>query len=250
MASKRIIKRTPTAAPPDEEPELDEDGIYEPPDPPKMAGNGASYEDEDEGEGGDPLIRGGWGASQETIDSTSSYAQTFRPSKDLQVIRFMEGKPYASFRRHWIDRVGLGKRAYTCFSAIGKDCPLCMVGDKPTAVTAFNVALCTRPGGAVIKSWECGVKITQQLKTYSNDPKIGPLDKPGMYYTVAKSETQARQQSVTMVNPVRGRDLLEGPERAALTGAWVTILEELLRGQDRGHPHTSGHGGGRRRDRG
>jgi hypothetical protein len=154
-------------------------------------------------------IRPGWGASQEIIDSTSNYAQAFRPTKDTQIIKILEAKPYASFRRHWIDRVGIGKRAYVCLQSIGQDCPLCNVGDKPGAVTAFNIALLSDDGTAVVKSWDCGVKLTQQLKGYNTDPKIGPLDRPGLYFAVKKTEAQQRQQVTTTVNPVRGRDLLE-----------------------------------------
>src|SRR4249920_3583958 len=125
MASKRIIRRqpAPAAAPVvDEDPEDEYDA--------SAMTNGGGFTGPDE-DGED--IRGGWGASQEVIDSTSSYAQTFKPSKDTQIIRFLEGKPYAAFRRHWIDRVGIGKRAYTCYKSVGKECPLCMIGDKPGA---------------------------------------------------------------------------------------------------------------------
>jgi hypothetical protein len=155
------------------------------------------------------LIRGGWSASQDTIDSTSNYAQAFRPETKAQVIKLLEGKPYASFRRHWIDRVGIGKRAYVCLQSVGKDCPLCDVGDKPGAVTAFNIAVLGDDGVPVLKSWDCGVKITQQLKTYNVDPKIGPLDKRTLYFLVSKTEATQRQQVTTIVNPTRERDLME-----------------------------------------
>lgn len=161
------------------------------------------------GGGDDEAIRPGWSASQETIDSTSSYAQAFRPTKDSQVIKLLEGKPYASFRRHWIDRMGIGKRAYVCLQSIGRDCPLCDIADKPGAVTAFNIAVLSDDGQAQLKSWDCGVKITQQLKTYNADPKIGPLEKRSLYFLVSKTEATQRQQVTTLVNPVRERDLME-----------------------------------------
>ena len=167
-------------------------------------GNGGGPPDMDDG-----VIRSGWGASQETIDSTSQYAQAFRPTKDTQIVKILEATPYASFRRHWIDRVGIGKRAYVCFQSIGKECPLCNIGDKPGAVTAFNLAVIADDGVAQNKTWDCGVKLSQQLKTYHTDPKIGPLDKRTLYFAVSMSEASQRQQKTTMVNPVRERDLLE-----------------------------------------
>lgn len=171
-------------------------------------------------------IRGGWGASQEIIDSTSQYAQNFKTLTDTQVIKFLESKPYASFRRHWIDRVGVGKRPYVCFQSVGKDCPLCDVGDKPGAVTAFNIALLSDDGVATNKSWDLGVKLTQQVKTMNADSKIGPLDKDGLYFTVSKTETTQRQQTSTMVNPVRARDLLEDWSVPPIDDAQLRRLKE------------------------
>jgi hypothetical protein len=213
MASKRIIRR---AVP---EPEQEEEApVLSAPDDDYMTGS------LDDGDG--ELIRAGWGASQETIDSTSKYAQTFKPTKDTQIIKFLDGKPYASFRRHWMDHPGVGKRAYTCLQSVGKQCPLCDMGDRPGAVTAFNIALCSDDGEAVLKSWETGVKITQQLKTYSNDPKIGPLDKRTLYFAVSMSEASQRQQKTTMVNPVRERDLQEDWNTPPLSDAQLAKLKE------------------------
>jgi hypothetical protein len=213
MAAKRLVRRPTSGAPakptgtvskqaaPRAYDEDDEPGLRPP----------SSMDDDLSGGGGTAgeEIRGGWGASQEIIDSTSQYAQAFKPEKNSQVIKLLEGKPYASFRRHWIERVGIGKRAYVCLQSVGRDCPLCNAGDKPGAVTAFNVAVCGDDGNAVVKSWDCGVKITQQLKTMNADPKIGPLDKRSLYFLVSKTEATQRQQVTTMVNPVRERDLLE-----------------------------------------
>ena len=231
---KRVMKR---AAPPADSPGKPNGAVSKRPamrepvdhdeydeDRPTMGsgGNGGGPTEEDE----DGEIRGGWGASQETIDSTSQYAQAFRPTKDTQIIKILQSKPYASFRRHWIDRVGIGKRAYVCFQSIGKQCPLCDIGDKPGAVTAFNLALIADDGTVQLKSWDCGVKLSQQLKTYHNDPKIGPLDKRTLYFAVSMSEATQRQQKTTMVNPVRERDLLEDWGTPPLDDAALAKIQE------------------------
>jgi len=225
MTEKRIMRRS-TASPPVKSnggvskrvaPRAtngDEDEAYDP------------VVDTDHGDEGTDTIRGGWGASQETIDSTSNYAQNFKPTKDAQVIKILDARPYASFRRHWIDRVGIGKRAYVCLQSVGKDCPLCDVGDKPGAVTAFNIALCSDDGQPVLKSWDCGVKLTQQLRTFNNDPKIGPLDKRTLYFAVSKSEAQQRQQVSTMVVPIRERDLEEDWKTPPLTDTAIERIKE------------------------
>lgn len=154
-------------------------------------------------------LRSGWSASQETIDATSPWAANFKPETSVQIVKFIQGTPYASYRRHWIDRVGIGRRAYVCLESLQRPCPLCDVGDRPSAVSAFNIVLVGDDGEGVLKSWDCGVKITQMLKTFSNDPKIGPLHKPSLYFAVSKTETSQRQQAQTMAVPVRARDVEE-----------------------------------------
>jgi hypothetical protein len=153
-------------------------------------------------------LRGGWTAAQETIDSTSTWAVTFKPATQTQVIKFLQQMPFASFRRHWIQRLA-GRRAYTCLQSFNRDCPLCDVGDRASAVSAFNIAVCGDDGEATLRAWDCGVRITQTLKTFANDQKVGPLDKRTLYFAVSKTESTNRQQANTLVTPARERDLQE-----------------------------------------
>ena len=153
-------------------------------------------------------LRSGWTAAQETIDSTSTWAVTFKPATQTQVIKFLQQMPFASFRRHWIQRLA-GRRAYTCLQSFNRDCPLCDVGDRASAVSSFNIAVCGDDGEATLRAWDCGVRITQTLKTFANDQKVGPLDKRSLYFAVSKTESSNRQQANTLVTPARERDLLE-----------------------------------------
>jgi hypothetical protein len=123
-------------------------------------------------------LRGGWSAAQDTMDSTSSFAQALKPEEKSQVIKFLQDDPYVNYRRHWIERStpqGKNTRSYTCLRSFGKDCPLCEVGDRAQAVAAFNVALIGDDGVVSLKSWDVGPKIFNILKGYANDPKIAPL---------------------------------------------------------------------------
>lgn len=167
------------------------------------------YDDDDDEGTLDPTdLRGGWSAAQETIDSTSTWAVTFKPGTQAQLIKFLQQSPYASFRRHWIRRVA-GLRAYVCLQSFNRDCPLCDVGDRASAVASFNIAVVGDDGEAVLKSWDAGVRITQTLKTFANDQKIGPLNKRTLYFAVSKTEATQRQQANTLITPARERDLQE-----------------------------------------
>ena len=170
--TKRAIKRMP--AKPQEE---DDDGEDE---APRSKRRGPKNEVEE--------LRGGWTAAQDTMDSTSSFAQTLKPEEKSQVIKFLDDDPYVNYRRHWIERStpqGKTTRSYTCLKSFGKDCPLCEIGDRPQAVAAFNVALIGDDGVVSLKSWDVGPKIFNILKGYANDPKIAPLTRG--YFLVSRT---------------------------------------------------------------
>lgn len=164
----------------------------------------ATHDDDDAVPSGS--IREGWSAGKQTMDATSSYAQAFKPEKDMQIIKFLDDKPYASWRRHWVDRQGpqgMTKRAYPCPQTWGKDCPLCNIGDKVQGVSSFNIILLGDDGVPTLQTWDVGVKLFNVLKNYNADPKVGPLTKG--YFGVTKTGGEGRRsggQVQTNVSPI------------------------------------------------
>lgn len=151
-------------------------------------------------------IHSGWTAGQKVMDSASGFAQILKLDTSIQIIKFLEDQPYANYRRHWVDRMGPQgptKRAYTCLETVGKTCPMCGVGDRPQAVSAFNVALIGDDGQVLLKTWDVGAKLFNVLLAYSRDPKIGPLSK-GFF---AVNRTGAKQNTQYNVIPVRESSL-------------------------------------------
>src|SRR5262245_57831592 len=55
---------------------------------------------------GHPELRGGWTASDQVMQSTSSWAQAFIPQEKAEVIKFLDDEPYVGYRRHWVERTG------------------------------------------------------------------------------------------------------------------------------------------------
>lgn len=200
--TKRPLKRVaPPPAPPDDD---------------VVTSNGAADDDDEatpaptmSGGAKKRQLRKGWSAGQQTMDSTSTYAQSFRPEDKTQVIKFLEDEPYANFRRHWLDTVNAQGaktvRAYTCSLSFDEDCPLCEAGHKPQAVAAFNIAICGDDGTPTHKSWDCGARLFNTLKSYAGDPKIAPLTKG--YFLVSKSGT--KQSTTVNVIPVKASSLEE-----------------------------------------
>ena len=160
------------------------------------------------------LPRGGWTDAQRQMDSTSSYAQTFKPDENTQFIKFLDDLPYANFKRHWIERASTtpGKRnvrAYTCLATFdGKVCPLCKIGEKPGAVAAFNIAIVGDDGQLLLKSWDTQPRIYNVLKAYSNDSKIAPLTRG--FFMVSKSGAGGRGGTVQYnISPIRASSMEE-----------------------------------------
>jgi hypothetical protein len=196
----------------DATPVEDDDEDDEPPTPKKTGAKAPSS--------GADQIRGGWTDAQRQMDSTSSFAQSLKLEEKAVVIKFLEDTSYANFRRHWVDRTtkdGKTTRAYTCLQTVGKNCPLCEIGDRAQAVAAFNVALIGDDGQVLIKSWDVGPRLYNVLKGYANDPKIGPLSRG--YFLVSKTGKKGTvQHNVSSVSRTALRDDydIEPPEQYEL----------------------------------
>ncbi len=165
-------------------------------------------------------INSGWTAGQKVMDSSSDYAQVLKLETNIQIIKFIEDQPYANYRRHWVDRMtakGSQKRAYTCLETVGKTCPLCSIGDRPQAVSAFNVMLVGDDSQVMLKTWDVGARLFNVLKAYANDPKIGPLSKG--YFAVSK--TGVKQNTQMNVIPVRENALSEDYDITPPTAAEI-----------------------------
>jgi hypothetical protein len=142
----------------------------------------APVEDDDDEDEEKPTatIRRGFSAARQTADSTSPFAQAFKLDDKIQVIKFLEDEPYAAYTRHWVERMtptGRANRSYNCNKNWGKACPLCEVGDKPQAVSAFNIALIGDDGHPTLKTWDCGPKLLGIIESYARDPKVAPINK-------------------------------------------------------------------------
>ena len=78
-------------------------------------------------------------------------------------------------------------------------------GDRPSVRIAFNVALLLPHEEAVIKSYEVGPRVIDQLKNFHTDPRTGPLSKH--YWAVSKTGKGAT--TATSHQLVKDRDLEE-----------------------------------------
>ena len=216
--SKKPARRLPPQPVDDvEDDDIDED---EDEAPPKARSRSVTPDDN-----GDSEIKGGWLDGQKQMEATSSWASALKLEEKVVFLKFLEDTPYANFRRHWVERTnkeGKTLRAYGCPKTVNKPCPLCEVGDRAQAVSAFNVAvLGENEDEVLLKSWDVGPRLFAVLKGYANDPKIGPLSKG--FFTASKTGKRGTVQH--NVAPVSRSALEEDYDMAPPSQAALDKLE-------------------------
>ncbi len=132
------------------------------------------------------VVRSGWGSSERTSGgSGDEFAKRLKVTEEIQIIRFLDDAPYARYRQHWVERKG--QMSFTCIADIetGTTCPLCEAGNRPSWRFNFNVVLMTPGEDPVLRSYEVGARVIDQLKNFNDHPAMGPL--PKHYWTVSRS---------------------------------------------------------------
>lgn len=233
----RVVRRTRTAAPttpvedddPVEVPEEDGEEVVRPtrarpsarttPKPSAPAAD-ADDDDEEDDEDEDRPNRAaghkGWAGAKKARAASGDFPEELKLDKEPVLIKFMEEEPFASYRQHWIERPG--KKSWTCLE---DNCPLCALGDRPSAKICFNVLSFENPDVPENKIWIVGTRVSTQLENYASDKKTGPLTKH--YYSLIKSGKGTK--STTAINPIKERDLAEDWDIEPLTPEELATAE-------------------------
>lgn len=195
----------------------------------------APMQDDDDEKPVARVIKRGWGAAERIKDADSPFAQRLKITEEPQVIKFLEDEPYASYRQHWVERQG--QKSFTCISDIDeRGCPLCDIGNRPSTRFAFNVALIT-DGDPVVKSYEVGPRVIDQLKNFHTDALQGPLTKH--YWAVSRTGKGA--SSATNHQMIKERDLSddwrvealsEGDLKAIRKGCYTPEIIQIPKRKD------------------
>jgi hypothetical protein len=177
------------------------------------------------------VVRSGWGSTDRTATTSSDdYAKRLKVTDEVQIIKFLDDAPYARYRQHWVERKG--QMSFTCIADIesGTTCPLCEAGNRASWRFNFNVVLLTPGEEPVLRSYEVGARVIDQLKNFNDHPAMGPL--PKHYWTVSRSGKGAT--TATNHQMVKKEDLsdwgvnaLDVPTLEHFTGASYT--EDIIR---------------------
>lgn len=150
------------------------------------------------------LLRGGWGQVDAMKSADSNYAQRLKVSEEVQIIKFLDDEPFAAWHQHWVERDG--QKSFICLRDLEeRGCPLCEIGARPSQRVSFNVALLTVGTKPVVRSFEVGPRVVDQLRNLNKAPQTGPLTKH--YWAVSRTGKGATTSYNLQV--VRERDLKE-----------------------------------------
>jgi hypothetical protein len=132
------------------------------------------------------------------------FPETFRPTDEAVIVKFLEPVPFFTYRQHWLDEAE-GKKSFTC---LGDDCPLCDdLADSPALKVCFNVLDYSDPDKPEVKVWSVGSRLAQVIEQFSLDKKTSPLDREDLFWAVSRSG-KGSKTSYSLV-PVKERDLEE-----------------------------------------
>jgi hypothetical protein len=151
------------------------------------------------------VIKRGWGSAEAVKTADSPYAQNLKVGEAEVLVKFLEDDPYISYRQHWINE-RQGQKSFTCISDLHPEgCPLCDAGHRPSSRFAFNVALLAPGEDPLIRSYEFGTRVIDQIKNFHQSPKTGPISKH--YWAISRTGKKGSSQVSHQL--VKERDLEE-----------------------------------------
>lgn len=168
------------------------------------------------------VLKRGWGNAEKVKTADSPYAQNLKVSEEEVLVKFLEDDPYVSYRQHWINE-RQGQKSFTCISDLHEDgCPLCDAGHRPSSRFAFNVALLVEGEEPLLRSYEFGTRVIDQIKNFHQNAKTGPISKH--YWAISRTGKKGSTQVSHQV--VKERDLEEEWGMAPITEAQLAKLRK------------------------
>lgn len=160
--------------------------------------------------------RGGWDAADEVQKKVKSLGDFFVFDEDPVLLAFVQGAPFDSYLVHWVDTKD-GRRSFRCTE--NDECPLCEVGDNPSAKFSFWVAAFEFGKDDNVdyasKIMETGTRLKNTLRDIDGDPrKGGPLE--GNFFSAHR--TGKKQSTQYHIARVKDRDLLDDWQLSADDG--------------------------------
>ena len=130
-------------------------------------------------------VEDGWGAVDK-LKAEGGFNENLKvPADDEIVIKFLDDKPYAGYREHWVQETKAKRKTYTCLGAT--ECPLCLVLDhQASSRILFNVVDMsgTEP---TVKTWAMGTKLAEKIRALGEKPRTKPINREDRYWVVSKS---------------------------------------------------------------
>jgi hypothetical protein len=161
------------------------------------------------------VTRRGWDTAKKVIAANkAAFANDWSLPEDEVIIKFLEDEPFWSIGQHWIDQIRDGKKSFYCIAdEYGEGCPLCDFGDRPRALSYFNVMPVN--GGAdafQVKALKAGPMLTEVIQKHHENTNRGPIDRHFWAVSVSKPAQGKRGKVTYNMSVVKERDLVDDYE--------------------------------------
>lgn len=117
-------------------------------------------------------------ARQANSGNTLYFRWDLLPEGEDQVVKFLDVDPW-NYDSHWITRKG--RQSFPC---IGKGCPLCSIGNRPSQKTVYPLVNLSHPQGPLVQILEVSTSVDDQLVNLDGG-KTGPL--PRLYWALNRT---------------------------------------------------------------
>ena len=191
------------------------------------------YEEEDEMEMPErsSAVQVGWAAAKKSKEEASAtFATDFKFTEDVQLIKFLSDEPMV-FLQHWVQRPG--KKSFIGWAGD----PLEKAGNRPERKFAFSVVNLSDSEEPKVQLLTVGVRLFSQIEKLSQAKATAPINRPDLYWAVAKSGSGIK--TTYSIQVVKERDLAEDWEIDPVAAAELISKFKPL-GPDALRPATKG----------
>lgn len=150
-------------------------------------------------------VEDGWDAVDK-LKAESGFAENLKvPDDDEIVIKFLDEKPYAGYREHWVQEAKSKRKTYSCLGP--EECPLCVtLGHQPNSRILFNVVDMSG-SDPTVKTWAMGTKLAEKIKALSQKPRTSPINREDRYWIISK--TGKGTSTEYNLEPISSDDLVD-----------------------------------------
>lgn len=178
----------------------------------------------------------GWAGSKKVREETFNNIRFTLPDDDPVLIYFMQDEPFDSAAAHFLRDLRDGQKLFICpgkkpSAGYPDGCPLCRVGDQPSARSYFNIVQFDNDGEGELRVWEAGPGYSGEIQKKQDSRIVGGKLSSVYFEVVGVKAASGRGATKLQIDPVQERDLPELFDMDPLTDAEYDVFAKDLQAE-------------------